>query len=422
MARRVLKHTTKVRRRHRSVEGTSYDAFTVPSVSGLVAWYDFSDPSTLYKEPVAGTPAVWTPNVAGGVVAVSGSNFLKTSGNYAWDGQVYSTEGYTTNVYVSAESNTGLINENAIGLNESPGASAHYNTIDYCFVNSGAGDWVAYENGVSVATPGAAQAGDVVSLTYDGVNIRYYVNGILAHMTARAVGNPLYLDSSLATVAADSGWKNVAYGPVSYPNVSADGDAIYQVNDKSGSGNHLVQATAGFRPLYKTGIRNGRSVSRWDGDDWLLKTSLTATTTTTSFMVFADSSVATTQYLLDYAAAADLGFVIIASELYWYTEATAPIFGSVSNNTCYIASVTRPAEAGTSATYLNGSPGQTGAVGAGTISNYSLGANGPAAGGSGTIGDICETLLYNSVLSAADHNAIGRALAYKWGTTWTAVT
>lgn len=49
--------------------------------------------------------------------------------------------------------------------------------------------------------------------------------------------------------------------------VSADGDAIYQANDKSGLGNHLTQSTIGSRPLYKTSIQNGLSSGLYDGAD-----------------------------------------------------------------------------------------------------------------------------------------------------------
>lgn len=49
--------------------------------------------------------------------------------------------------------------------------------------------------------------------------------------------------------------------------VSADGDAVGGWADKSGNGNHLQQATAGSRPLYKTSIQNGLSVLRFDGTD-----------------------------------------------------------------------------------------------------------------------------------------------------------
>lgn len=41
--------------------------------------------------------------------------------------------------------------------------------------------------------------------------------------------------------------------------VSNDGDAIYQVNDKSGNSNHAVQSTLDNRPLYKTGAQNSLS-------------------------------------------------------------------------------------------------------------------------------------------------------------------
>lgn len=49
--------------------------------------------------------------------------------------------------------------------------------------------------------------------------------------------------------------------------VSADGNAVAGWADKSGNGNHLQQATAGSRGLYKTAIQNGRSVLRLDGVD-----------------------------------------------------------------------------------------------------------------------------------------------------------
>lgn len=51
--------------------------------------------------------------------------------------------------------------------------------------------------------------------------------------------------------------------------VTADGDPVGKMLDKSGNGNHLTQATAGSRPLYKTS--GGLSWLLFDGvDDYLI--------------------------------------------------------------------------------------------------------------------------------------------------------
>lgn len=47
--------------------------------------------------------------------------------------------------------------------------------------------------------------------------------------------------------------------------VTADGDAVARINDKSGNGYHLLQSTAGARPLYKTS--GGLSWLQADGVD-----------------------------------------------------------------------------------------------------------------------------------------------------------
>ena len=57
--------------------------------------------------------------------------------------------------------------------------------------------------------------------------------------------------------------------------VAADADPIGYATDKSGAGNHVIQATAGFRPTYRAGIQNGLSVGRFDGvEDFLNRTGI----------------------------------------------------------------------------------------------------------------------------------------------------
>lgn len=47
--------------------------------------------------------------------------------------------------------------------------------------------------------------------------------------------------------------------------VTANNDPIGACDDKSGLGRHIIQATAGSRPTYKTNIQNGLSVGSFDG-------------------------------------------------------------------------------------------------------------------------------------------------------------
>ena len=67
---------------------------------------------------------------------------------------------------------------------------------------------------------------------------------------ASITGLKLWIDFSDAdTLFTDAGTTKV----------SADGDAIYQANDKSGNSFNFTQATLGSRPLYKTNIINSLS-------------------------------------------------------------------------------------------------------------------------------------------------------------------
>jgi len=58
----------------------------------------------------------------------------------------------------------------------------------------------------------------------------------------------------------------------------SDGDPVGTWADESGSGNDISQATEVYKPTYKTGIRNGKPVVRFDGgDDYLYKDSRLST-------------------------------------------------------------------------------------------------------------------------------------------------
>jgi hypothetical protein len=86
---------------------------------------------------------------------------------------------------------------------------------------------------------------------------------VLGFQPTNIAGLQLWIDfSDASTLFTDAGTTPV----------SSDGDAIYQANDKSGNSRHLTQVTLANRPLYKTFIKNGLSISRFDGiNDYLLR-------------------------------------------------------------------------------------------------------------------------------------------------------
>lgn len=77
--------------------------------------------------------------------------------------------------------------------------------------------------------------------------------------------------------------------------ITADGNVIGGVTDKSGSGNHLAQMTTGNKPLYKTNIQNGLSAALFDGaDDFLsLAGTIGIGNNVTFFLVVRQNSAAT---------------------------------------------------------------------------------------------------------------------------------
>ena len=141
------------------------------------------------------------------------NTYTKSTGNNSvWDGQVYSTEGYSRGVYCSARASqtNGYI---MVGLNSDPTTNGSYETIDFAwyFVGDG-GTLQIYENGGYSGAFGTYTTSTVLSITYDGYNVRYWKDGVIQRTVARAIGVPLYFDTSFYSVG--SSLNSVAFGPM----------------------------------------------------------------------------------------------------------------------------------------------------------------------------------------------------------------
>lgn len=164
--------------------------------------------------------STWTPNLLNVTQdSVDSTKFIKTGGLSDWgNAQIYSTQCYTRGAFCSATITT--TNDNSMfGLNSDPTRDASYDSIDFAFY-SALGTLYIFEEGVSQGTFGTYTTSTVLTITYDGVNVRYWVDGSNVRTVARAIGLPLYLDSSIYQLGA--GFANLVFGPMGEKGVDVD--------------------------------------------------------------------------------------------------------------------------------------------------------------------------------------------------------
>lgn len=134
-----------------------------------------------------------------GATVIAGSA-IKTAGVVGgWDASVRSLAGYTGGAQVSfqpAQANKGIM----VGLNTDPATNDGYATIDYALYCAGNGNLYIYESNVSVDIGQTYVAGDVLKIVYDGSRIKYFKNGVVLREVVASITQPLYLDSSFASI------------------------------------------------------------------------------------------------------------------------------------------------------------------------------------------------------------------------------
>jgi hypothetical protein len=202
----------------------------------------------------------WTPLFSGGVDYsgnINSNTFAKLAGNdVAWDGQVYSLEGYARGCYVSFQLSS-TANWIMLGLGEDPTTSPDYVDIEFAWYPDGYGNLNIYENGGYVGAYGTYTTSTVLAITYDGFNVRYWKDGVLQRTVARAIGNPLYLDSSFYRVSSTNGVTNCVFGPMGEAGTSG----VNGVNGTSGTsginGTNGTSGTSGTRGTSGTSGDNG---------------------------------------------------------------------------------------------------------------------------------------------------------------------
>lgn len=171
--------------------------------------------SKSYSTPFA-LPRIWTANFTQTTGTISNTTITKgTPGNGWTNARVYSSEGYSEPCYLSfkaSQTNMDLM----VGLNSDPGTGIDYNNLDYAWYPNGSGLAYIYESGTNRGSSGPYTTSTIFEIIYDGTNINYYLDGVLARSVVRSGSGPLYLDSSFYNNG--SAINSLSFGPLSQIN------------------------------------------------------------------------------------------------------------------------------------------------------------------------------------------------------------
>ena len=166
-------------------------------------------------------PVLWTPNLVN-VTSTSGHTKITrgaTNNNDWTQARIFSSEGISGPCYVSFKaSQTGC--PIMVGLNSNPSAGINYTNLDYAWYPTweAGNPSVIYENGSPIGTYTAYTTSTIFEIIYDGVNVKYYMDGVLKYTSLIAPTLPLYLDSSFFSTANGGSIDSLSFGPLSQIN------------------------------------------------------------------------------------------------------------------------------------------------------------------------------------------------------------
>jgi hypothetical protein len=105
-----------------------------------------------------------------------------------------------------------------IALNSDPSIGVDYTYLDYAFYLDGSGYTAIYESGTSPVAFGYSTytTSTIFEIIYDGLNVKYYMDGVLKHTSLVSPTLPLYLDSSFWS--NNAAINSLSFGPLSQMN------------------------------------------------------------------------------------------------------------------------------------------------------------------------------------------------------------
>ncbi|EOE4732098.1 fibronectin type III domain-containing protein [Vibrio parahaemolyticus] len=135
-----------------------------------------------------------------GYIERDGLNFRKKSNNNVWDGWASSKQTFTGGCSVTFTA--GTTNVGAMcGITTPNMGGASYTDIDFCFYLRGSGILGIYENGKNIGDFGNYAVGTILTIRYDGLKVRYYVNGVLKREVGTSANLGFVADMSIYNVS-----------------------------------------------------------------------------------------------------------------------------------------------------------------------------------------------------------------------------
>ena len=197
--------------------------------------------------------------------------------------------------------------------------------------------------------------------------------------------------------------------------VTADGNAIGGIMDKSTANNHHIQANTALRPVYKAGVWNGLSVSRHDGDILRREQSLSPT----SFTVFSVSLSASTgdRTIYSWEATNLIRHQIATNFLLRMRSSTGTMRQfSISTGVLSKAILTTRWNGSSFEGWRNNISGGAALTDTGTLTltNSRIGGEASDQATFAYIGDVGEVLFYNRALTEDERGAVQTYLNAKW--------
>lgn len=214
-----------------------------------------------------------------------------------------------------------------------------------------------------------------------------------------ATAEPAQWHKSTVSVSARMNTKFI-FDAEQLPGASND-DTIGTARDLSGYGNDLVQSTAGHKPLYKSGVQNGKPGIYFDGtDDYLQCLTLSMTQPCTYFVVF-DTDDAGVDGIFDGTAIGDRNYFYGDPSGHLYITAPTAVGGVYSHPTSTVVIAKCVFNTTSSLLTINNSAAGSGDVGANNLSSgINIGVN--YAIGSFMQGYILELIAIDSLLESSE--------------------